>query len=837
MKTKTIAAWNAVQSMRATPAPAPPALAGPTVASALTGIQQTLQEIAKQKEEKGIFKEALFSGLKTLAILLAGLAFLFVVAFLTKQKILIEPFSVPKELEARGYTSQAVTARIVDQIEVVERKAKSDLEVVKFATSPSEILPDVELPETHTQLKSVIPYLQELMGRKPLKVSGGFTQSGQGLLLTVRVTGTSYDDTVATFGTSMDYPEGVFDAAAKQILRITDPYTLAASRFGEANYEDAKTLLYRALDNANKSKRSRTLNLLALIAERQGDDPTAEARYRESRAADKSYTWGRINFVYFLIQKKRYSEAESEISDIVRGERPFYRFWGTPASAVDALVAKAQLHKTKNELDAALEQLAEAEKLYSWDADTFLLRGDVFMQQCKFDEAYKQYEKAWRLNEDSAHTGFAYYYQNLGDYSGAEREYRTALQNDPGVPNVHAALGWVLAMQGRFPEAMNEHANQLNPNSPVALEYRAWSLEQMDQFDGAESALRQAYQIDSSNADIIVEWGTALTSLKRYEDAKQKYDEALHITSNLASALAGEGDVINVRGDYRGGISFYEKALRECPMQLSALTGIANSHRWLGEYDEARRRYDETKSKYQLAPEGYVGSGWLYYDEGDYDAAISEADVGISIDLRSSDAAVLKGVALAQKHAYAQAIREFQRAIDAHPRNPDPWEDWGFLLRKQKNYSGAEAKFRKAMELDPTSSAIPLDLGDLFFEKGNYKEAEKRFRSALAVAPFDPEIQAKLAVALAQLNRIPEAVALMEQAKTVAPRLPVVILKWGQLLEAQGNLDGARKKYEAASLTYPKSETGQLAAAALKKLHSHAAKETGDKRKQMKKPA
>jgi len=343
LKTKVAAGWRAFGRAKASHSAPPPAPAPSTIISALTSIEQALRELAEQKEGKGIVKEAASWGLKSVGVVLAALVLLFVIAYLTKPAILIEPFAVPKELEARGYTSQAVTAKIVDQIEFVKRKARLDLEAAKFATSASEILPDIELPEIHTPLKSLIPYLQEMLGKKPLKVSGELTQYERKLSLTVRVNGSPYDDAVATFETTMDVPEGVFDQGAKQILRIADPYTLAASRFGEGDCNDALALIYRTLDSRDALKRGRAFALWGLIAERWGDDTTAEARYRDATAADPGYVWSRTNLAYLLIRKYRFDEADAELDQIIRRERPFYRFWGVPNKAVDAVVTRAEL--------------------------------------------------------------------------------------------------------------------------------------------------------------------------------------------------------------------------------------------------------------------------------------------------------------------------------------------------------------------------------------------------------------------------------------------------------------------------------------------------------------
>jgi tetratricopeptide (TPR) repeat protein len=768
-------------------------------------------------------------GLKTVGVVLAALVLLFVIAYLTKPAILIEPFAVPKELEARGYTSQAVTAKIVDQIELVIRKARLDIKAAKFATSASEILPEIELPEIHTQLKSLIPYLQEMLGRKPLKVSGELTQYERKLSLTVRVNGSPYDDAVATFETSMDVPEGVFDQGAKQILRIADPYTLAASRFGEGDYNDALALIYRTLDSRDELKRGRAFALWGVIAERQGDDTTAEARYRDATAADPGYVWSRINLVYLLIRKYRFDEAESELDQIIRLERPFYQFWGVPNKAVDAVVARAELLRSRRDFEAALAQLAAAEKLSSDNAEIHLVRGDLFLQVCNLDGARGEYAKAKEISQDLAHSRLDAYYQATGNYAEAETQYKAALGIDPGQPSTHAALGWVFALQGRFPEAMSEDstASRINSNSPAVHDYRARALEQMDQFEQAETALEQGNQLDPRDESILADWAEDLVSLKEYEKAKQKYDEALRIAPSLPAALVGEGDLMYYQGDYRGAISGYEKAIRVCPSEPTALTGIGYSYRSLGEYEEAKRWFEKAKQSLPLLPDGFAGSGALNNSVGDYAAAFSDANESLARNPRATYANVVKGVALMGMRQYREAIKEFRQATQVHSRDPDPWEYWGNLLQQRGDYKGAAANYNRAMELDPRSSAVPNDWGDMLFLRGDYPGAEKEYRTALTAAPHDPEIQAKLATTLARMKRMPEAMALLEQAKATAPRLPYVNFKWGQVLEERGDLQGAKERYEAACHDYPKSEAGKLATGAIARLHSQRAEATG----------
>ena len=483
----------------------------------------------------------------------------------------------------------------------------------------------------------------------------------------------------------------------------------------------------------------------------------------------------------------------------------------------------------RRDFEAALVQLAAAEKLSPDNAVIHLVRGDLFLQVCNLDRARNDYARAEQISQDLAHIRLAVYYQETGNYAEAEAQYKAALEIDPGQAMTHAALGWVFALQGRFPEAMSEDgtASGINSNSPVVLEYRARALEQMDQFEQAETALEQGNQLDTRDEGILVDWAEDLVWLKEYEKAKQKYDEALRIAPALPAALAGEANLMSYQGDYRGAISGYEKAIQVCPSELTALTGIGYSYRSLGEYEEAKRWFEKAKQSLPLLPDGYVGSGALNNSVGNYAAAFSDANEALARDPRVTYAYVVKGVALVGMRQYREAIKEFRQAMQVHPRDADPWEYWGNLLQQRGDYKGAAAKYNRAMELDPRSSEVPIDWGDMLFSSGDYRGAEKEYRAALTAAPHDPEIQAKLATTLARMKRMPEAMVLLEQAKATAPRLPYVNFKWGQVLEEQGDLKGAEERYEAACHDYPKSEAGKLATGALARLHSQRTAATG----------
>ncbi|HXI02316.1 MAG TPA: tetratricopeptide repeat protein, partial [Candidatus Saccharimonadales bacterium] len=100
------------------------------------------------------------------------------------------------------------------------------------------------------------------------------------------------------------------------------------------------------------------------------------------------------------------------------------------------------------------------------------------------EEAYRRGETAVRralaLDDDlpEAHTSLAFLlFERQWDWSGAEREFRRALDLDPGSAYTHQAYGEYLYCIGRFDESLAqlERARELDPLSEIVASVIGWS--------------------------------------------------------------------------------------------------------------------------------------------------------------------------------------------------------------------------------------------------------------------------------------------------------------------------------------------------------------------------
>jgi TolB-like protein/DNA-binding winged helix-turn-helix (wHTH) protein/Tfp pilus assembly protein PilF len=139
------------------------------------------------------------------------------------------------------------------------------------------------------------------------------------------------------------------------------------------------------------------------------------------------------------------------------------------------------------------------------------------------------------------------------DWSGAEREYRRALQLNPGDPTAHHWYGLHLSRLGRWQEADTEiqRALALDPLSLIintdAAEMAYWSRRP----DLAMSRVEEVLTLNPGFAQAHLIKGKVLEQLRRYHEAEAEFAEAGRLfgkPANLlpmrahALALAGEND-------------------------------------------------------------------------------------------------------------------------------------------------------------------------------------------------------------------------------------------------------------------------------------------------------
>jgi Flp pilus assembly protein TadD len=177
------------------------------------------------------------------------------------------------------------------------------------------------------------------------------------------------------------------------------------------------------------------------------------------------------------------------------------------------------------------------------------------------------------------------------DVLGAEARARRALELAPGMHLAHDCIGFVLAAQGRFEEAIAamQRARALDPLSDYATYDLAWILILAGRWEQATRELQPAVARHPQSSELRRAFGFCLFYAGRLREARAEFERVLEInvgdrwgSTNLVQALAALGETAEARRLVR---EIEERAPHE---PIPAL-GIAIMHHWLGDDNAALR--------------------------------------------------------------------------------------------------------------------------------------------------------------------------------------------------------------------------------------------------------
>jgi hypothetical protein len=173
--------------------------------------------------------------------------------------LVVEAFSVPPDLAARGLTGQVVASQILDRFNSMQTVTDSVRPTPRSAND-WDLKARVEIPQTGVSIAELERLLRRWLGHER-RISGEVVRGPGGLQLTVRMSG-GEADTVA--GADGDLTP-LTTAAAERLYDRTDPtrYAMYLSRTGRA--EAARDRLPRLLQTGPPADRAYAHNILGLL--------------------------------------------------------------------------------------------------------------------------------------------------------------------------------------------------------------------------------------------------------------------------------------------------------------------------------------------------------------------------------------------------------------------------------------------------------------------------------------------------------------------------------------------------------------------------------------------
>jgi len=235
---------------------------------------------------------------------------------------------------------------------------------------------------------------------------------------------------------------------------------------------------------------------------------------------------------------------------------------------------------------------------YSGLAEAYVTAGHwvygVLSPQAAFPQAKAAAIQALRLDPtlSDAHTALAWALnQYTWDWEGAGREFRRAIELNPGYANAHHSYAYQLMLMGRSDEGIAE--------------------------------MRMAENLDPLSLIISTDVADVLLLARRFDESMRQTQKALDMDANFAMARFQMGQVLVQKRLFEAAIAQFQRAIELSGHSSAFDAALAHAHASAGHTAEAKRIIGELEQRQN--PDGVVDANiaMVYVGLGDAEQAMN----------------------------------------------------------------------------------------------------------------------------------------------------------------------------------------------------------------------
>lgn len=336
-----------------------------------------------------------------------------------------------------------------------------------------------------------------------------------------------------------------------------DKYVEQGDKFAsEARWAEAEAEYQKAVQLEPNNVRWRVA--LAIALTRQNKYADAEAQYREAARIEPNNAQWHAGLGDRLAEQQKYAQAETAYRQAVQLE-PENVFWRTYLGFV--------LARQKKYAEAEAEY-RKAAQLDPNNATRYAAVGDRLVEQLKYAEAEIEYRRSVVLEPNNArwrdYLGYVLIKQQK--WAEAEKEYKEAVRLDPSEPRYQELLKEVSNKASERSASGKNKKNDSQPKTQSPSDTAAQSyiqdgdrLAKEKNWAGAESAYKQAAQLEPTNAVLHTKLALALSAQQKTDEAEAYHRKAISLEPNKALWHFNLGTILNRQGK----LTEAEAALRE----------------------------------------------------------------------------------------------------------------------------------------------------------------------------------------------------------------------------------------------------------------------------------
>jgi tetratricopeptide (TPR) repeat protein len=508
----------------------------------------------------------------------------------------------------------------------------------------------------------------------------------------------------------------------------------------------------------------------------------------------------------------------------------------TRPDEVNAQLLMANALAGLKDVDAAVAQIEEALRIAPERSGTYSNLGALELGRGNRDAAEAAFRKAVALRPKAVEAQIALgnFYWVTERWALAEESFKLALDLEPNNPLTNRMLASFYLATNRLPDAEGPlktvYTVTKTPASAIALEeyYVATGQEAAAQVilqpmlsdpntaatanvrlaaldynaGRREESYRRLATVlarDQSNlqallveTSFLLKDGKADAALGRATAATQRHPDS-------AAAFFALGQVQSVRRQPDAAIAAYQEVLRLNPRTTQAKLALGQLQLRQGRTDASLGLAAEA-----LANEPNNGDAQLLYvrgliAQGTLDRAESELKQLMVRFPNSAAVHTQRGVLLARQNKIVAARADFDRALAL---NADDLEAFGGLVAldmASRNFAAARARVDARLSTSQTAPLLTV-AARVYAESNDLASAERFLKQAVALDANDVTAYGALAGLYLSQQKLDAARTEFEAIFERSPKSVAALTMVGILLEAKGDYEGARDRFERVLL-------------------------------------
>jgi len=491
--------------------------------------------------------------------------------------------------------------------------------------------------------------------------------------------------------------------------------------------------------------RAQAFSLLGRVHERRGNRTAARRAYDEALEHDPYQVAALIGAGRVLLQDGRHRDALARFESVLEADAETVQ----GASMRRPLRAEAQLGAAKAMLqlerqqdarrtlqqlaaelpedaevvlwlgkaEQALDNLQAAEQHYRESVrlapevfDAYLALAQLFFEMERPDDAVAVLTEARSRVEDTAEVRRMLGESELArnNLPAAEREFRKALELDPGETAALFGLGVSLRRAGKLGEAEQAFARvaERDDNWPGLSLERGMVFEARGESERAVEMYEQALEERPDDTDLLLRLGAAQVAAGNLDQAEETLQRVIEARPNSAEAEHFMGRVAFARGELEDAMTHFRRAVS----------------------------LDGTRGEFFL----YLG--WAALERGDLGRALEGITKALELDPSLGDAYWIRGRVRVRTGAVQDAREDLERALELKPSRHEAYAALGEAYDQLRRVRDAVEAYETAVNHDPTRGEWWYRLGRLRMDAGSAAAAREALERATTLGdPVEPQ--------------------------------------------------------------------------------------------------